>query len=60
MWEYQRLVIHKETPQNVFKTLNEMGEKGWEIIQYTEKNVTFTPTNDTTYIIVLKRKKKDT
>ena len=57
MWEYQRLVITKETAHEVFKRLNALGEEGWEMVYYDERNVTFTPTNDTRYIIALKREK---
>jgi hypothetical protein len=55
MWEFQRLKITGQPPDQVFDTLNELGKEGWSIIQYEEKDVHFDP-QDSIYIIVLAKK----
>ena len=54
-WEFFRFYVNKKTPQEVFEELNKLEKEGWEVIQYNEKCVSFTPTNDTSYTVVLKR-----
>ena len=55
MWEYKRIKRTGNEPEEIIQMLNELGQEGWEVIQYEEEGVTFSRNKNASYLIILKR-----